>query len=273
MPAGGQCSSSYLVETDSTRVLLDCGPGAMTALSAVMRPWDLDGVIISHLHLDHCYDLLPLGKAMLAGRVHRSMGSLMTIPTLPEMADYVDRLPVPLYVPRGGRETLNTLATLFPVTTIPLLDKAFEVAFEVREYTPGDLFTISDLEIGLHELRHAVPNCGIRVESSGGSLAYTGDTGFTDALVPLARNVDLLLSEATLAVPDGTAHGHLCATEAGTVARAAGVGQLVLTHFATAEARWLEARKADAERVFDGPVRLAAPAGQFDVRYSRKVMG
>jgi ribonuclease BN (tRNA processing enzyme) len=73
MPADGQPSSGYLVEAGST-VLLDCGPGITTALSAVADPEDLDAVLISHLHSDHCYDLLPLGKALLQARARRVGG-------------------------------------------------------------------------------------------------------------------------------------------------------------------------------------------------------
>lgn len=260
MPAGGQCSSSYLVETGAARLLLDCGPGAATALSTVLHPRHLDAVVISHLHMDHCYDLLPVGKALLAGRQRMSA----MFPTLPGVDDDGEWPPVPLYVPRGGRDRLRALAAIFPVTTIPLLDRAFEIAFEVREYAPGDRFAVGDAELALHELRHAEPNCGTRVDSATGSLAYTGDTGMTDQLLHFARDVDLLLSEATLEVTDTTDHGHLSAADAAAVAAQAGVGQLVLTHFVTAEPDWLRARKADAERVFDGPVHLAAPARRFD---------
>ena len=67
MPADGQPSAGYLVQTPGTSMLLDCGPGVVTALSAVVPVRRLDAVVISHLHTDHCYDLLPLGKALLAG--------------------------------------------------------------------------------------------------------------------------------------------------------------------------------------------------------------
>lgn len=262
MPAAGQCSSSYLVETEAARLLLDCGPGAATALSAVMDPRRLDAVVISHLHLDHCYDLLPVGKTLLAG--HGRFAELF--PTLPELATQVQRTPVPLYVPRGGRERLRALAALFPVTTIPLLDRAFEVAFDVREYEPGDTFVVGDATVGVHELRHAVPNCGTRVDCASGSIAYTGDTGVTEDLVPFARDVDLLLAEATLELTDTTDHGHLSATDAARAATEADARQLVLTHFVTAEPTWLRARQEDAERVFDGPVHIATPASRFTAR-------
>ncbi|WP_235497984.1 MBL fold metallo-hydrolase [Frankia sp. R43] len=262
MPGAGQCSSSYLVESEKARLLLDCGPGAATALSTITHPDQLDAVVISHLHLDHCYDLLPLGKTLLAG--YGQFAELF--PTLPSLTRRVERAPVPLYVPAGGRERLTALAALFPVATIPLLDRAFEVAFDVREYAPGDVFEIGDTTVSLHELRHSVPNCGTRIDSGTGSFAYTGDTGVTADLVPFARDVDMLLAEATLELTDTTGHGHLSATDAAAVAAAAGVDQLVLTHFVTADRAWLAARKVDAERVFAGPVHLAAPAARFTTR-------
>ncbi|WP_250280748.1 MULTISPECIES: MBL fold metallo-hydrolase [unclassified Frankia] len=263
MPSGGQGSSGYLVSTDSTRILLDCGPGVALALSMIGHPKMLDAVVISHFHLDHCYDLLPVGKTLLS-RHARYGASFPTLPEILEAAGTTRLTPIPLYVPAGGRATLRKLAELFPVATIPLLDRAFDLAFDVREYVPGESFTVGDCTISMHALRHAIPNCGVRLDSPAGSLAYTGDTGWTDALIPLARDVDLLLAEATLEIADNGPHGHLCATDAGTAAAEADAGQLVLTHFISADPRWLAARQADARQVFTGPVHIAAPAAQFD---------
>src|ERR1700745_1609327 len=66
MPADGQPSSGYLVTDGDAAILLDCGPVVATALTAVTAPHELSAVIVTHLHLDHCYDLLPLGKSLLA---------------------------------------------------------------------------------------------------------------------------------------------------------------------------------------------------------------
>nr|WP_322760536.1 MBL fold metallo-hydrolase [Frankia sp. Cr2] len=251
-----------MVSTEGARILLDCGPGVALALSAIGHPKMLDAVVISHFHLDHCYDLLPIGKALLSGRARYGHH----LANLPDTDDEIERPPIPLYVPTGGRATLDKLAKLFPVATIPVLDKAFDIAFDVREYTGGEVFKAGDCEISMHRLRHAVPNCGVRVDGPAGTLAYTGDTGRTDALIPLARDVDLLLAEATLEVTDDGPHGHLSATDAGEAAASADVAQLVLTHFISADPGWLQARQADASRVFGGPVHLAAPAARFDVQ-------
>jgi ribonuclease BN (tRNA processing enzyme) len=260
MPADGQASSGYLVTTAGSRLLLDCGPGVATVLSAAGGAPGLDGIVISHLHLDHCYDLLPIGKGLLSAHASYPDGGGWTA-AAPE-----GLTPLPLLVPSGARAVLDDLAALFPVRSMPLLDKAFEVAFDVREYEPGEVTWIGDCRISLYELRHAVPNCGIRLDAPSGSLAYTGDTGTTDALLALADGVDLLLAEASLERTDPGPHGHLSGADAGRVAARAGVGQLVLTHFASTDPMWTDARRADAARHFTGQIHIAAPGRRFPAR-------
>lgn len=59
-PAAGGACSGYLLEAGETRVLLDCGTGALAALTAILPPEELDAVVLSHLHYDHMSDMLPL---------------------------------------------------------------------------------------------------------------------------------------------------------------------------------------------------------------------
>ena len=261
MPADGQASSAYLVSTDSTQLLLDCGPGAVTALSATTTPTALDGIVISHLHTDHCYDLLPLGKSVLMKR-HLSAESF---PTLPGTRTPPER-PIPLYVPVGGREALGRLPGVFPIPTRPELDLAFRGALEIREYEPGDDVVIGDCRVQLRPLQHTMSNCGMRVTGpEGSSMVYSGDTCDVERLTELARGTDLLLCESTLELPDDVSDGHMSATRAGRVARDAEVGELVLTHFVTADPDWLKARRTEASESFAGPVHLAAPGRVFPV--------
>jgi ribonuclease BN (tRNA processing enzyme) len=262
MPADGQASSCYLVTDGSTRLLLDCGPGAATVLSAVTHVSTLDAVVISHLHSDHCYDLLPLGKTLLSGRIRDAD----RFPTLADAGIAASWPPVPLHVPVGGRRSLGALAAALPVPTVPVLDRSFDLAFDLLEYEPGDELTIGECSVSLYPLRHSLPNCGIRVAGPSGTMAYSGDTYDVPGLIELARGVDLFLCEATLELTDETVHGHLSAAQAGEAAAAAGAGELVLTHFITSDAEWLEARRADAQRYFDGPVHLASPGRRFEVK-------
>ncbi|GGL45946.1 MBL fold metallo-hydrolase [Nocardia jinanensis] len=261
MPASGLASSGYLVEHGDTRVLLDAGPGVAARLSAV-RTGRLSAVYVSHEHTDHILDLLVIGKTVLAERLRREdeHGPLILDEDIP---------PVPLYVPRGAVARLRALAGLYPVVTHPLLDRAFEVGFDCREYEPGERLLLGELEASTALLDHSAPNCGIRLESRDSSLVYTGDTGVTDALVTLAEGAGTLLSESTLRETDRSGHGHLSSLDAGRAARAAGVADLVLTHFSSpdpAEHRWHRDRAAS---VFDGPVSTARPDIAHPVPTSR----
>lgn len=266
MPADGQASSGYLVTEATTTLLLDCGPGIATALSAVTTPAALDAIVITHTHLDHCYDLLPVGKTLLTSALRYPAAG-----EPPQTDARIDQ--VPLYVPAGSTPLFRRLAELFPVTTAPVLDRAFDLAFDVREYHDGDTCRIGDVDVHFALLAHAAPNCGVRVTSADGTLGYTGDTGRTPALAALAAGADLLLAECTLTEPDDGPHGHLCAEDAADAAEAAGVGQLVLTHFASADPDRLAAHRARATARFNGPVHIATPTARFEVRPARRFDG
>lgn len=255
MPADGQPSSGYLVACGDSTILLDCGPGIATVLGAVAAPHELSAVIVSHLHLDHCYDLLPLGKSLLTRALRYPRAG-----EAPQ--NWADTDAVPLHVPAGSAAVLGQLAALFPVTTAPVLDRSFDLAFDVREYQPGTRFAVGGMTVSLHELRHSAPNCGIRIDSPDGCVAYTGDTGVSPGLLPLAAGADLLLAEATLTATDHGPHGHLSAADA---ARDAGVRALVLTHFPSADPDWLLARRDEAAREFAGDIHLARPGATFEV--------
>ena len=262
MPANGQPSSGYLVAGGGATILLDCGPGIATALGAVAAPHELSAVIVSHLHLDHCYDLLPIGKSLLTRALRYPRAG-----EAPQ--EWADTDAVPLHVPAGSAAVLGRLAALFPVTTAPVLDRSFDLAFDVREYRPGTRFAVGGMRVSLHELRHSAPNCGIRIESADGCVAYTGDTGVAPGLVPPAAGADLLLAEATLTATDQGPHGHLSAADAARAARDAGAKALVLTHFPSADPGWLLARRDEAAREFAGVIHLARPGATFEIGRDR----
>ena len=73
---------------------------------------------------------------------------------------------------------------------------------------------------------------GFRVSSNGTTLAYSGDSGPSDALTELARDADIFVCEATLVAPnpEGGTRGHLSAQEAEEAFRASGAKRLLLTH-------------------------------------------
>ena len=61
LPSLKRASSSYLVEVADDVVLIDHGPGAFQRLmQSGRRATDVTKVFLSHLHFDHCADLIRL---------------------------------------------------------------------------------------------------------------------------------------------------------------------------------------------------------------------
>ena len=230
-PNPGEASSCYLVEAGETRLLLDCGWGAMEALLA-MDPRPVDAIVLSHLHYDHVADLVPLAY----GRTIGSLGDW------PEPA---------LHVPVGGPDRLGLLAEIGGGSPTLL-----EEAFDLREYDPDVVLQIGDIALRFAEVRHPGRAWAIRAEADGQALCFSADTAPTPALPALARGAGVLLCEAACADAPRSTDVHLNGADAGTAAAEAGVTRLVLTHV---DAGRREATVEAARRTFGGPVEAAVP--------------
>jgi len=206
-PNPGGAQSGYLVESNGIRVLLDCGPGVLGRLRE-SEPWPaLDAIVISHFHLDHWGDLVPWvwGSMFQNGKHARPV----------------------LWLPPGGRASLVDHGSRLGFPNM------FEQVFTEREYVPHEPFAVGGFRITTVPMLHyRMPAFGMRVEADGATLAYSADTGPTEALDELAHAADLFLCEATLrdGAADGVPRGHLSADEAIDASVRAKVRRLILTH-------------------------------------------
>lgn len=256
-PSNGWASSGYLVTEGDTRILLDAGAGVAAELSAVIAPQDLDAIFISHLHADHVWDVISLGKMIVSSYIQYHDNG--------DRPEYVPG-PLPrLLLPVGGKAALASVAQHFAIPSMPWLSRVIDEGFEVTEYEPGFTTDIGGLEIVTTEMRHAAVDSAIRLTGSHGSMLYTGDTGMNDALVPAASDVDLLLIENTTVEPGFAAHGHLSSREAGQVAVDANVGSLVLTHYRNSGDEDRAMRAATAAESYEGPLALAEPRLELSI--------
>jgi ribonuclease BN (tRNA processing enzyme) len=243
-------TSAYLVTDDDTgtAILLDCGAGATAGLRDAIETDRLSGVWISHLHPDHCFDLQILGM-VLAHQRHQRYGD-----------DYRDNR-CPLYLPRGGTAIVKSV-NYFYRSSAPAyryLDTLFEDTFDCVEYEPLDQLTIGSCRLDTIPMEHAGGCCGVRITDQDGTvIGYSGDTGPCAAVVDVARDAALFVSECTSPAHDVTGQGHLCAEEAGEAASVAAAERLLLTHFFDETEDELARRVSNAEKIYDGPVLLAS---------------
>jgi ribonuclease BN (tRNA processing enzyme) len=229
-PGPGRLCSGYLVRSGDTSVLMDAGNGSTANLQRSMALRDLDAIVISHRHVDHCVDLI---GAFYALRFDPAFGRR-----------------IPLY---GADEVHETLTGLMSADSA----MAFDEVFDHTRVGDGDELSIGPLRLRFANSLHAAPAVSTRIEVDGATLVYSGDSAGGPDLVRISEGTDLLLCEATWAgdpndYPPGV---HLTGREAARIAAEAGVGKLVLTHIAGGTDRQQVLR--EAREVYDGPVELA----------------
>lgn len=236
-PGPDSACSGYLVEHDGFRLVVDLGAGALGALQRHLDLREVDAVYVSHLHADHCIDLVAYSYAR---RYH------------PEGIPPV----LPVYGPFGTR---GRIASSFES---PPVDGLLDV-FEFRTVTAGTQL-IGPFTVTTAIMNHPVECHGLRLEAGGRTLTYSADTGETEALVELARDADLLLCEASW-VEDRVhpAGVHLTGQQAGEHAAKAGVSRLLLTHVVAFTDP--QVVLAEAQAAFSGPITMASPGLQTEV--------
>jgi ribonuclease BN (tRNA processing enzyme) len=234
MPRPGEPCSGYLIRSPEAAVLLDIGTGVFAHLQLAIDYTRIDAVVVSHMHADHFFDVVPFRYALKYGHLrkeHRVM----------------------LWLPPGGRDALEALRRAVSSDTPA---DFFENVFHLREYAPDQPLRIRDLDLRFCRTRHYVEAYAARVDYAGQSLTYSADTAPCDAVVDLARASSVFLCEATLALGSELGErGHASAFEAGEMAARAAVDRLILTHYPEGEDPG-EVVTA-AARAFRGPVELA----------------
>lgn len=243
-------ASGYLLEVGDARLVLDLGSGTFGALQRHLDPWELDAVLFSHLHPDHCSDFASLV-------VHRRYH-----PSPPY--DPATR-PLPVYAPG---EAPDRFAAAYAPSVAERFATDLTDVLTFHPLSDGGCATVAGATVRAARVDHPCDAFALRVEHGGRSLVYSGDTGPCEALVELSRGVDVLLCEATWPhetpewdePPPGV---HLSGRQAGEHAAAAGAGRLLLTHVPA----WCDgaALLAEAKTAFDGPVELVLPDGFYEV--------
>lgn len=234
LPGADSPASGYLVEEDGYRLVLDLGHGALGTLQRHVAPHEVDAIVLSHLHGDHCIDLTAYVNVLRYGPHRRERR-------------------IPVIGPAGTRDRIETAYD-------PLARKlGLHELFEFSTPRSGEL---GPFAVSVAAMNHPVPTYAISVSAGDRRLVYSGDTGESDALVSLASGADVLLCEASFGPDDPYLPDlHLTGKQAGEHAARAGVGRLIVTHVPPWNSR--ELAVAEAAAAFRGSVEAAQPGGQY----------
>jgi|SRR3974390_2821315 len=184
--SGGRLNTCFWLETARGTLLVDCGASAMPALKkCALDPNQVNAIVLSHLHGDH-------------------FGGL---PFLLLDAQFLSRREKPLLIagPPGTRARLDALLEVFfPQSS----GSKWRFRWEVIEVMPGVASNVLGHSLITAEVIHqsGSPSTALRLNDGEKIFAYSGDTEWTDALLPIAADSDLFVCECYSFVGNITGH-------------------------------------------------------------------
>ncbi len=207
VPSARRGASGLVMVVGDEPVLFDSGPGTLQRLAgAGVDCRRLERVFYTHLHPDHTAELVPLLFLF-------------------RNPDYLRDKDLTITGPTGFEEFYRKLHDTYGRWAAA---EGYEL--RIKEVLNSEL-DAGGYRVKSREVLHTEYSVGYRLEdSSGSSIAYSGDTAYCRGIVELGAGADILVLECSF--PDGVKSAdHLTPSGAGRIATETGCELLVLTHF------------------------------------------
>ncbi|SUZ61029.1 uncharacterized protein METZ01_LOCUS13883 [marine metagenome] len=226
-----QACSGYLIRSASTIVWVDCGPGTLANLQKHVSLDDIDAIVVSHHHPDHCAELPVVYNAY---RYFTDVKRLRALGT----ADV--RRVTDAFHPNGDTGDF----------------------FDWEIVSDGSVVEIGDIEVKFSQTDHPVETLAMRFSCEDISIFYTSDTGREWSLAQLGHGPDIVLGEGTLTdATDSPSIPHISCAHLAADANKVGAKRLVVTHVPPGSDPLKHLDEAAA--MFDGNVELAVTGRTF----------
>ncbi|MGB5818312.1 MAG: ribonuclease Z [Saonia sp.] len=268
--------TSQVLEIKNHLFLIDCGEGSQVQLRKNKIKFSkINHIFISHLHGDHFFGLPGLVSTFrLLGRekelhIYGPKGIKEAITLLLKLGNSWTGYPILFHELTSKQSELIFEDDKVTVETIPLNHRIYTNGFLFREKSGERKLNVE----AVHQYKldtsyfHNIKN-GKDVVLDDGTLvsnkvltldppkpksyAFCSDTGYLPEIITMIKNVDVLYHESTFL--DSEAHlstktKHSTAKEAATIAKNAGVGQLILGHYST-RYKSIELFREEAQEIF-----------------------
>jgi len=217
--SGGRFNTCLHLRGTNANALIDCGASSLAALKRCDIDRNaIDLILITHFHADH-----------FAG-----------VPFFMLDAQFVGRRARPLAI--AGPPGLEAwYARIFEATFPGGASNRWRFPLALHEVAPGRTETIGALTFTPFHVAHddrAGPCLAYRIEVENRIVTYSGDTEWTEALIPAGRGADLLICECY--VRDHPVRTHLSLAELGHELPRIGAKRVILTHMSDDMLRHLD---------------------------------
>lgn len=226
-PEKNEATSCYLIEEEDTKVLLDCGSGAVAQLQNYLDLRTIDTVVLSHYHHDHMADLGVLTYSRIVGM---------------SLANTKQALKI--YAHNKDQAEFEKLGKA-PFT-------------KVSKYDGDSTLNIDPFTITFHQTSHPAPCYAMRIQSSktNQDIVYTADTTYQEELSDFSRGASLLIAETSFyADQSAKEFGHMNSTEVAMLAKKSESKEVLLSHLPHFGRH--EQLKKEVEAIYSGKVALA----------------
>ncbi len=171
--SGGRLQTCILV-SGQTQFLMDCGPSCLVAFNRYgINPDQITTIFLTHLHGDHAAGI-PF--FILDAQFVRKRTTPLTIVGPKYIATWYKQIMELLF------PGFSTMVTTFPLT--------------IAELELGKTTTINTIAIEPFAVVHAdMTALALRITFQNKVITFSGDTEWTEALIPAAREADFFISE------------------------------------------------------------------------------
>ncbi|RAP51352.1 MAG: ribonuclease Z [Methanosphaera sp. SHI613] len=278
IPTRKRNHTSIVIKVSNRMVLFDCGEATQKQMMyAQISPMKIDDIYITHLHGDHILGLPGLIQS-LAFRGRTRPLNIYGPEGIDELLEHIKKLGFSainyeiithsitdddsvLYEQddfvvkaRKMKHTVTNYAYMIEEIRQPKFLKAKALELNIP---PGPLF--GQLQAGCEiELDGVIikPEQVLGPPRKGVKMVFSGDTIPQESMVEFARDVDLLIHEATFSkkyADKAEENGHTIAEDAARIAKDANVEQLILTHISN---RYTDSNELlnEAKEIFENTV-------------------